>query len=255
MRPYTAAGRRKKVGHITPSSNTVLEPLTGCLSADLDDVVSHHFTRIKVEAITLEERHTSQFGVEHMVDAALLLADSHVDAIVWNGTSGAWNGADADREICAAIEERTGIPATTSTLAQFDAMDAWDMRRYALAVPYTDDVTARLVEVYGDAGYEAVGTANASVATNSEMAHVTPDQVRELVRAADHPDAECVLVVCTGMAAAPLVEELEAELGKPVIDSIAVVLWRALQLVGVERSVQGWGVLLSGQDPKRLTSR
>lgn len=253
-RTYTPAGDRRKVGHITPSSNTVLEPLTACIAAGVEDRVSHHFTRIKVEAITLDERHTGQFSAEKMLAAAELLADAHVDAIMWNGTSGGWNGADADRAICAAIEQRTGIPASTSTLAQFDAMRAWGMTRYALAVPYTDDVTARIVEQYAHEGFEAVGVANASVSTNREMAHVSPDTVRRLVRDADRPDAECVLVVCTGMAAAHLVPELEAELGKPIIDSVTVVVWKALRMLGITTELPEWGSLMAGS-PTRTTER
>jgi maleate isomerase len=248
VRTYVAAADRRKIGHITPSSNTVLEPLTACIGADLEARVSHHFARIRVEQITLEARHTGQFTPERMLDAALLLADAGVDAIVWNGTSGGWNGIDADRDICALIQERTGIPASTSTLAQLDAMDALGVRRFGLAVPYTDDVTARIAEVYAAAGFTCVGAANASVSTNREMAHVTPQQVRDLVRAADRPDAEAILFVCTGVAAAQLVEELEAELGKPIVDSVAVVVWKALQLIGVEQRLDGWGMLLAGGD-------
>ena len=33
------------------------------------------------------------------------------------GTSGAWQGLDADVQLCAAITARTGVPASTSTLA------------------------------------------------------------------------------------------------------------------------------------------
>lgn len=245
-RPYVAALDRRKIGHITPSSNTVLEPLTACINADVEDRVSHHYTRIAVERITLEERHTRQFTPARMVDAAVLLADAGVDAIVWNGTSGGWNGIEADREICALITERTGVPATTSTLAQLAALAALGHRRYGLAVPYTGDVAARIVEVYAGAGFEAVAVANASVITNREMAHLSDDAVRELVRAADSPDAECVLVVCTGVAAAHLVEELEAELRKPIIDSVAVVVWQTLQMVGIEPRLAHWGSLLAG---------
>lgn len=245
-RRYVPAAERLKIGHITPSSNTVLEPLTACIGAEVEDRVSHHFTRIAVESITLDRRHTRQFSAERMVEAALLLADAGVDAIAWNGTSGGWNGIDADREICSLITERTGVPATTSTLAQLDALAALGLTRYALAVPYTDDVTARIVDVYAGEGLVCTGAANAHVSANREMAYVSSDAVRELVRAADGPDAECVLIVCTGVAAAQLVDELEAELGKPVIDSVSVVVWRALQLVGIEPRLEHWGSLLAG---------
>jgi maleate isomerase len=242
---YIPANERRKIGHLTPSSNTVLEPLTACMSAAVAASVSHHFSRFPVHSISLEAGSTSHFAHAPMLESARLLADAGVDAIIWNGTSAAWLGFDADRELCALIEEQTGIPASTSTLAQAEAMRALGTTRFGLAVPYRDDVTARIVEVYAQEGLEAVAVANARIETNREMAHVSEEEVRALVRAADHPDADCIAVICTGMAAAHLVPELERELGKPIVDSIAVVLWKALAMVGIDPCAPGWGALLA----------
>ena len=243
---YIPANERSKIGHITPSSNTVLEPLTACISAAVAAPVSHHFSRIEVQSISLEAQSTSHFAAAPMLAAARLLADAGVDAIVWNGTSAAWLGFDADRDLCELIEELLGIPASTSTLAQAEAMHALGTTRFGLAVPYLDDVTARIVEVYAREGLEAVSVSNARVETNRAMAYLSENEVRAIIRAADHPDAECIAVICTGMAAAQLVEELEYELGKPIVDSVAVVLWKALAMVGIDPVAPGWGMLLAG---------
>ena len=224
----------------------MLEPLTVLMSSALDDRVSHHFTRIAVQGITLQERHTRQFDVETMLAAARLLRDAAVDAILWNGTSGGWNGLEADSEICERITQELGVPASTTILALLDAMDRRGMRRYGLAVPYTDDVTARIVEVFGEAGLEATGVAGAGVSGGRDMAYVDADTVRDLLRRADSPEAECLVMACTGVAAAQVVREMEQELGKPVIDSVAVTLWKGLELVGIESRLVGWGALLAG---------
>jgi len=246
---YIPSAERRKLGHITPSSNTVLEPLTALMSRDLDDRVSHHFTRIKVEAITLEERHTSQFSPEAMLRAAELLADAAVDAIVWNGTSGAWNGVDADRELCALMSRATGVPSSTGTLAQLDALERLGLRCCGLAVPYTDEVTARVIDVYAGEGVQIVASANLGVSGNREMAHVSESDIRALLRAADAPQADCLMLICTGVAGAQLVAEMERELGKPIFDSVAVALWKGLELAGVEAVLDGWGSLLAGAAP------
>jgi maleate isomerase len=243
---YIPSEERLKVGHITPSSNTVLEPLTCLLSRPFDDRVSHHFTRIKVQAISLRPRHTGQFTTEPMLAAAELLADAGVDAIVWNGTSAGWNGIDSDRELCALISERTGIPSTTTTLAQFDVLEGYGLRRPALALPYTEDVACRIAAEFDAAGYEVVATTWAGVSDNRAMAYVSEPTVRTLAREADRADADCILIYCTGVAGAQLVDELERALGKPVFDSVAVTLWKALTLIGFEPRIGGWGSLLSG---------
>jgi maleate isomerase len=252
---YVPSEERRKLGHITPSSNTVLEPLTGLMSREYDNRVSHHFTRIKVETISLERRHTDQFSPDAMLEASDLLSDAAVDAIVWNGTSGAWNGVDADRELCALISERTGVPSSTSTLAQLEVMTRFGFERCSLAVPYTDDVAARIAGVYAREGVQMIAAAHAGVSTNRDMALVSEAQIRALVRAADTPDADCIILICTGMAAAQLVAELEHELGKPIFDSIAVTLWKGLRMVGIEPRLHGWGCLLAGTELALTPSR
>jgi maleate isomerase len=244
---YVPAAERLKIGHITPSSNTVLEPLTVLLSRGLDGRVSHHFARIRVEAITLDRRHTGQFGAEHMLRAAELLADAGVDAILWNGTSAGWNGLESDRAICALVAEHTGIACSTTTLAQLELLARAGLGRCALAVPYRTDVTARIVEMFTREGVEIVSFATAGVSDNRAMALVSEDDVRRLAREADSDEADCALIYCTGVAGAQLAAELEAELGKPVFDSVAVTLWKGLRMVGVEPRLRGWGSLLAGE--------
>jgi maleate isomerase len=243
---YIPSDRRLKVGHITPSSNTVLEPLTCLMSRPYDDRVSHHFTRIKVEAITLRPTHTGQFSPEPMLAAAELLADAGADAIVWNGTSGGWNGVETDRELCALISERTGIASTTTTLAQLEILEQTGLHRPALAVPYTADVARRIAEEFAAAGLDVVASATAGVSDNRSMAYVSESTVRALVRDADRSVADCILIYCTGVAGAQLANELEGIHGKPVFDSVAVTLWKALTMVGIDPRIDGWGSLLRG---------
>jgi maleate isomerase len=246
---YCPIAHRKLIGHITPSGNTVLEPLMISMAGAASTPTSHHVTRIKVEAITLSEQHAAQFETDRMVQAATLLADAHVDAILWSGTSGGWTGLEQELALCARIEAETGIPASTSTLALVEALHTFGLTDFGLAVPYTEDVAAQIVEVYGRDGLRAVATATLGVWKNDHYAHVSEDTVRGLVRAADEPGARCIVLSCTGVAAAHLVGELEATLGKPVLDSVAVLLWKALRMLDAPVDLRGWGALLAGEIP------
>ena len=75
-----------RLGMLTPSSNTVLEPLTAAMLANQADVTAH-FGRFRVVKISLDDDALDQFTPEPMLDAADLLADAKVDTICWNGTS------------------------------------------------------------------------------------------------------------------------------------------------------------------------
>jgi maleate isomerase len=240
----------KRIGFITPSSNAALEPLTYMMVDRLSDLLSVHFSRLAVRTLTLDERDVGQFQIDKMLGAATELKDLQVDAILWNGTSGGWTGRgmDNDRELCRRITEATGVPASTSSLAQAEVFALYGITRYGLAVPYVEGPTRKMLQTYADEGYEGVSHAAMGEYVNTKIG-VTPfEEIRALLRAADCPQAQCLMVGCTNWPAAPLLDELEAELGKPIFDSIAVTLWKALQMVGISRPIHGWGALLRRDD-------
>ena len=80
-----------RLGMLTPSSNTTLEPVTTAMLAGLPQV-SAHFSRFRVTEIALTGDALAQFDDRPILAAAELLAHAKVDVIAWNGTSSAWLG-------------------------------------------------------------------------------------------------------------------------------------------------------------------
>ena len=81
-----------RLGVLTPSSNTALEPLTSAIVAGLPGV-SAHFSRFKVTEISLSPDALGQFDDSKILAAAELLADAKVDVIGWSGTAAGWKGS------------------------------------------------------------------------------------------------------------------------------------------------------------------
>jgi maleate cis-trans isomerase len=72
-----------------------------------------------------------------------------------------------------------------------------------------------------------------------------------MVQAADHPDAEAVLVPDTAMHTLAIIDELEAAIGKPVLTANQVTVWKGLQLLGPVPSLQGLGTLFAAATGER----
>ena len=123
---------KRRLGMLTPSSNTVLEPVTYAMLAGLPNV-SVHFSRFKVTEIGLSDQALGQFDDSQILRAAELLAHAKVDVIAWNGTSAAWIGWDSDERLCERITEATGIPACTTVLAYRDIFQRQGIHRVGLA--------------------------------------------------------------------------------------------------------------------------
>jgi maleate isomerase len=232
-----------RLGMLTPSSNTVLEPATAAMLAGMPGVTAH-FARIRVVAIDLGAGSRAQFDTGPMLEAAGLLADARVQAICWNGTSGAWLGLEQDRAVCDAITGATGIPAVTATMALMEALDLLGARRLGLVTPYLGTVQQAIVERWAAAGLEVVAERHLEDPGNYSFADHPEALVARLVRevAADRPEA--IAIHCTNFRGAGAVAALEAETGIPVLDSIAVSLWGALRAAGARTDgLHGWGRL------------
>ena len=57
----------RRIGMITPSSNTMVEPLTSAMTAHLLDDLSVHYARIPVTRIALDQGALDQFEREAML--------------------------------------------------------------------------------------------------------------------------------------------------------------------------------------------
>lgn len=229
-----------RLGMLTPSSNTVLEPATYGLLAGVPHVTAH-FQRLRVLSISLEGGSTGQFDAAPMVAAAQMLADAKVHAICWNGTSGSWLGAAADRAVCAAITAATGIPCTTATLALHDALRALGARRVGLVTPYLATVQAAILDNLRAEGFEPAAERHLEDPGNYSFAGHGAGLVTRMTQEVAAEGCDAIAIHCTnfrGLAAAAAVTSV------PVLDSVAVALWGALRAAGADpRAVAGLGPL------------
>jgi maleate isomerase len=236
---------RAFLGMLTPSSNTVLEPVATAMVEGLPEV-SVHFSRFKVTEIALSEQALAQFDDSEILRAAELLAHAKVSTIAWNGTSATWLGFDRDARLCERITAATGIPACTAILALNELLDLTAAKRIGFVSPYLDDVQARINANYQTAGFSVVADRHLRMQDNYSFATVTEDQIRTMTAevAAAKPDA--IAIICTNMRGAPLAAELEDEHGIPVYDTVSTTVWKSLKVAGVDgRRIKGWGRLFA----------
>ena len=230
-----------RLGVLTPSSNTALEPLTSAMAALVPNA-SAHFSRFQVTEIALDSRALAQFDDSKILAAAELLADAKVDVIGWSGTSSGWLGFDADRRLCERIKERTGIVATTAVLALNELLALRGITRLALVTPYTDDVQQRIVANYRSIGIEVVTERHLGIRVNDDFAAVEPETLLDLMRqvATDRPQA--IITFCTNLRAATLAQQVERELRIPLLDTVSTTVWGMLRAVGQSPAqINGWG--------------
>ncbi|MEU0667978.1 MULTISPECIES: maleate cis-trans isomerase family protein [Streptomyces] len=156
---------------------------------------------------------------------------SGAESVVWASTSGSflygWEGA---QEQIRALAVSAGLPASSTSFGFVHALREVGAARVAVAATYPEDVTDLFAGFLKAAGVEVVASRAAGVATAAEAAAWGPERVLELVRAADRPGAEAVLVPDTALHTVGCLPELEAAVGKPVLTANQVTVWEGLRL-------------------------
>jgi len=146
--------------------------------------------------------------------------------------------------LCQSIRDDTGITATTSVLALERIFLATQVKRIGLVSPYLSDVQTRVMATFGKQGFECIAERHLGIRDNFAFSEVSAQVLSDMVRgvASSRPDA--IMIFCTNLRSAPLVEKLEQETGVPIYDSSAAALWDALRIAGIAPSVvKGWGRL------------
>jgi len=232
-----------RLGFLTPSSNTVLEPLSTAMVAELPNVTLH-FSRFRVTEIALTDAALAQFDDAAILHAAELLADARVDAIAWSGTSASWLGFDRDEALCQSIQAATGIPATSSILVLNEVLARNGVRRLGLVTPYLVEVQARIIANFAGIGIECTAERHLRLQDNFSFADVTKARLEDMCREVADASPQAIAVVCTNLAAAALAPRLETALRLPFYDSVATALWKSLCLAGADPAlITQWGSL------------
>ncbi len=203
--------------------------------------------------------HTLMREDAHRVDALLdiggadVLADGvralgePLDAVVWACTSGSfvfgWDGATAQVE---ALGAAAGVPASSTSFAFVDACARLGVSRVAVGATYPDDVAERFVAFLGAAGIEVLSLSAKGIITAAEVGTLPQETVLEFAAAADHPDAQAVLLPDTALHTIGLLDALDARVGKPVLTANQVSVWQGLRLAGADAPRPGFGVLFAG---------
>jgi maleate isomerase len=175
--------------------------------------------------------------------AGLILPGTPLDVIAYGCTSGTVVIGE-DKVFARIREARPGIACTTPITAAIAGLKALGARRLALLTPYVDSVNRMLRDFVLARGLSVPVIGSFNHEDDREVARMTTDSIKAAVRTlAAEPSVDGVFVSCTSLRVAGIVEELEAEIGKPVTSSNHALAWHCLRLAGYRDPVPGWGRL------------
>ena len=113
--------------------------------------------------------------------------------------------------------------------------------------PYVEAVDAAEQRFFAEGGIETVAGAHLGITEGFRLAEPEPDAILDLALGVWDPQSDGLIAACLNFRSHPIIDALEARIGKPVVTSTQAVLWRLLRLAGVDTPIHGFGRLLREQ--------
>ena len=224
---------RRRVGLLIPSSDIAME---ADLWRRLPARVTLHVARMYMESTTVagEEKMLR----EELAPAARRVASVHPELVIFGCTSAAaLRGLDGDDAIACQVETIAGCPCITVVQAAVREIRGLRVRRLLLVTPYIAEINDRLQNTFQEGGLPVTGVVGMGLDDDLDIGAIPPEEVRRFVVAATQsadPAPECVFVSCTTFRAFEVAEDLERELGIPVVTSNRGALRAILRYLGDE---------------------
>jgi maleate isomerase len=230
----------KRLGVLVPSANVVMEP---DMYRMVPDGITVHFSRVVVTEDTPEQ-------VARMIDdvprCCEELSHGKMDVYAFGCTAGSfYGGVGYDERIIDIMEEVTKKSATTTSTAALEALRHLNVRSISIVTPYEDWLNERAKAYFEGNGFKVLNIKGLGIKDPEELASQEPETIYQLVRDVDHLEAEAIFISCTDFRGVDVIDDVEKELGKPIVSSNQATMWHMLKLCGIRESIMDYGKLLA----------
>ncbi len=243
-----------RIGLIVPSSNTTMETELPEMFRRQSEATGHSYTfhaaRATLKSVTPEELAAM---VAKAGECATAVSDADVDVIayaclvaVMAQGPGAHEGSE---EVITNAAAGNGHPApvTSSAGALVRTLQAMGARKVAMVTPYLPELTKMVADYIEGAGVEVKDVIGLEVADNLEVGRLDPSKLPVIAARLNHTGIDAlVLSACVQMPSLAAVQEVEDELGIPVVTAATATTYEILRALGQEPAIPGAGRLLSG---------
>jgi maleate isomerase len=217
-----------RIGLIIPSSNTLTE-------RQFNDYappgVGIHVTRLRMAG---KFRKPLDQLKKSLIEAAEAISDVRPAMIVFHCTANSMeNGLAHEAAIVEIIQQASGCPTISTAQAITRAFDRVGIKKLVLISPYVKATNEHEVKYLSEAGYTVVHELGLGLESHA-YAKVPPDEWKKVVKENTRAEADGYFLSCTNTTMIEAIDDLERDLGKPVINSNQATIWACLKRLGID---------------------
>jgi len=228
-----------RIGLIIPSGNRLTEPQ---FNAYLPPGVGVHITRLRM---TGKYRKPLKELERPLTEAAEALSDVKPGVIVFHCTANSMeNGLAHEKAIVEIVERASGCPTITTAQAITQAFDRFGVKKLVLISPYVQATNQLEVNYLTETGFTVLHELGLALDSDA-YATVTPEEWKKVVKENTRPEADGYFLSCTNTRMIEAVNDLEHDLGKPVVNSNQATIWACLKKLGISHADKRLGRLFN----------
>jgi maleate isomerase len=245
-RPY-------RIGMIVPSSNTTMEIEIPELLRRREEVWPERFTfhcaRMRMQQVTEEQLREMD---DASVQCAVQLSDARCDVLAYAclvaimARGGGYHRVAEQRLARAAADNGAPAAVLSSAGALVATLRTLRARRTALITPYVKPLTRAVASYIEECGINVTDTVSLEVDDNVDVGRLDPLELPGIARRMTLDGVEAlVLSACVQMPSLPVIDEVERELGLPVVSAATATARQILIALGLEAEVRDAGRALA----------
>lgn len=244
-----------RIGQIVPSSNVTMETEVPAMlrarEAILPERFTFHSSRMRMKRVTKEELAAMDADSDR---CALELSDAAVDVLGYACLVAIMSmGPGYHRQSEARLHGRTSenghpAPVVTSAGALVDGLTALGAKRIAIIAPYMKPLTQLVVSYIEAEGIAVQDWLALEIPDNLEVAAQNPANLLAHYRKLDLSGVDTlVLSACVQMPSLASIQQVEDEIGIPVVSAAVCTTYQMLKRLNLATRVPDAGSLLSGR--------
>ena len=243
---------------VEPKYNANLNPRIGLIALASDFIIEKDFLRIIkdkdidffVNRIEIYNPLTSEnlIKMSQKVTEVTndILPNEKIDCVVYGCTSGTIAaGFDS-------IEKKIKIAkpdakVTTPSTAAIKALKKLKIKKISIFTPYSKKLNDEVLEFFKRENFEITSNSYFGIDSDTDIWKVDQDYLYDVLSNLDLKGADALFVSCTALPVLTIIEKLEKKLNKIVLSSNQALIWDALEKVGKNKSIEGYGKLFNGK--------